>query len=94
MHKMMALTLLIFRQKLLTLFDPQAITKHIQFDVQIAENQQEVPVSKSKLLQISGNLISNAIKFTPTHGKVNVLLDYRKRETRPRCSGSVCATMA
>jgi signal transduction histidine kinase len=32
----------------------------------------EIPFSKNKILQIAGNLISNAIKFTPENGKVTV----------------------
>jgi len=36
---------------------------------------ERVPFPRNKLLQIAGNLISNAIKFTPKEGKVSVSLE-------------------
>lgn len=67
--------LTIFRDKLLKLYLPQAINKEISFDVNINPAQASIRFSKNKLLQLVGNLISNAIKFTPIHGKVMVELD-------------------
>lgn len=63
------------KQKLEKLYLPQALAKQIQFRVEVMGNNGLAPLSKNKLLQITGNLISNAIKFTPPMGKVEVELD-------------------
>ena len=70
----------IFREKLLKLFTPQALAKKIDFQVDVVPDQADIPFSKCKLLQIAGNLISNAIKFTPENGSVSVSLDLIERE--------------
>lgn len=64
-----------FKEKLLKLYFPQARTKNIQFEVNIVKRALGIPFSRNKLLQIAGNLISNAIKFSPNGGKVSVNLD-------------------
>lgn len=64
----------IFKDKLEKLFTPQAIPKDIRFTVSTLDQNETIPFSKNKLLQITGNLISNAIKFTPQHGTVTVEL--------------------
>ncbi|NNV54303.1 GAF domain-containing sensor histidine kinase [Limnovirga soli] len=64
----------ILREKLLRLYTPQAILKNIEYHVQITDGNAEAGFSKSKVLQIAGNVISNAIKFTPHFGKVLVEL--------------------
>ncbi|WP_226389606.1 GAF domain-containing sensor histidine kinase [Penaeicola halotolerans] len=65
------------QEKLLQLFVPQAKTKQIDFQVAISTPEEHTPFSKNKLLQIIGNLISNAIKFTESKGKVLVDLSFR-----------------
>jgi len=67
--------LLALKEKLLQLYYPQALSKNIIFEVNTGLNAAETPISKNKLLQIAGNIISNAIKFTPPYGKVTVKLD-------------------
>ncbi|MHA6247942.1 GAF domain-containing sensor histidine kinase [Pontibacter sp. CAU 1760] len=69
------LNLLQFKDKLEKLYTPQAKNKNINFAVAINPENGVVPFPKNKLLQISGNLISNAIKFTPPAGRVSVDLD-------------------
>ena len=64
-----------FRDKLKQLYDPQAVTKQLQLQVSVNQDTQYIPFSKNKLLQITGNLISNAIKFTPNKGRILVDLD-------------------
>lgn len=65
--------LMVLKDKLDKLFTPQAIPKNITFTVTIKTDfNVEVPFSKNKVLQIAGNLISNAIKFTGENGFVNV----------------------
>ncbi|KIO76339.1 histidine kinase [Pedobacter lusitanus] len=67
--------LLVFKEKLERLYLPQAMNKNINFQVSINEKNEHIPFIKNKLLQITGNLISNAMKFTPENGKVTVNLD-------------------
>ncbi|WP_295715917.1 GAF domain-containing sensor histidine kinase [Mucilaginibacter sp.] len=67
--------LLVFKDKLEKLYVPQAMNKRIRFTVNTSSASETIPFSKNKLLQITGNLISNAIKFTPDHGNVTVALD-------------------
>lgn len=67
--------LLALRNKLIHLYTPQAIPKNIQFSVDVKGGNESASLSKNKLLQIAGNLISNAIKFTPNDGYVTVTLE-------------------
>ena len=65
----------IFKDKLEQLYTPQAIHKRIDFSVYINSGSETVPFQRNKLLQITGNLISNAMKFTPENGKIGVGLE-------------------
>ncbi len=67
----------LFKEKLEKLYTPQAMNKNISFAVNISPSSAHVPFSKNKLLQITGNLISNAMKFTPDNGKVIVDLNLK-----------------
>lgn len=69
------LNLSTFKNKLEQLYALQAKNKNIEFVVNANTKAQETPFSKNKLLQITGNLISNALKFTAQNGKVTVELD-------------------
>lgn len=66
--------LLVLQEKLDMLYRPQAVNKNIHFAVEVGPSNHQIPFSKNKLLQIAGNLISNAIKFTPIDGEVIVNL--------------------
>lgn len=68
-------TLLTLKEKTLDMFGPQAITKNVTLTVSTTTAFAEVPFPKNQILQIIGNLISNAIKFTPAGGRVEVFLD-------------------
>lgn len=64
-----------FRAKLQELYEPQATCKKINLNININPDKKNIVFSKNKLLQINGNLISNAVKFTPSGGTINVDLD-------------------
>lgn len=64
----------IFKEKLETLYMPQAKAKNIFFKVSMGAVNRDVNFSKMKLMQITGNLISNAIKFSSDYGTVTVKL--------------------
>lgn len=66
--------LILFKDKLDRLYGPQAKHKNITLDIALDAANASVPFSKNKLLQITGNLISNAIKFTEAGGKIQVNL--------------------
>jgi len=74
------LNLKTFREKLEKLYIPQARSKTIDLSISISPETDNIPFSKSKLLQITGNLISNAIKFTATSGYVRVKLALVQKE--------------
>ncbi|MDR8389626.1 GAF domain-containing sensor histidine kinase [Aliifodinibius sp. S!AR15-10] len=62
------------REKLQELFAPQATAKDVELKITSTGDHQKLPFPKQKLLQIIGNLISNAIKFTQKDGRVSVTL--------------------
>jgi signal transduction histidine kinase len=65
----------LLRAKLDSLYAPQAKNKEINFDVSIKTGNRSENFSQNKLLQIIGNLVSNALKFTPKYGFVGVELE-------------------
>ena len=74
------LNLKTFREKLEKLYLPQAKSKNVKLSISISLETDTIPFSNSKLLQITGNLISNAIKFTPGEGRVDVKLALTQAE--------------
>lgn len=68
-------TLNTFKEKLEKLYAPQAANKQINLNFHIKVGQEQKPIPKNKLLQIAGNLITNAIKFTDQHGSIKVDLN-------------------
>lgn len=71
------LNLLSFKEKLLKLYQPQAKNKNIDFTVTITPETEKVTFSKNKLMQVTGNLISNSMKFTPDNGMIAVDLELK-----------------
>lgn len=84
--------LILFKEKLVKLYQPQAKHKDIALDVVLNAKNENVPFSKNKLLQITGNLISNAIKFTPNGGRITVGLDLAVNSERNLLKISVSDT--
>lgn len=72
----------IFKSKIEQLYTPQAIHKHIDFSVYAHPELASVDFPKNKLLQIAGNIISNAMKFTPENGKIRVELQMERQESK------------
>ena len=64
-----------FKERLEKLYLPQAKAKNLNFVINTSVETESINFSNIKLLQIAGNLISNAIKFTPAGGTVEVNLD-------------------
>lgn len=67
--------LITLSQKLLELYEPQARSKGVKLEVQHSDGNSNIPSPKNKILQIIGNVISNAIKFTPEEGTVSIKID-------------------
>lgn len=57
-------------QKIISLCQPQALFKNVQLIPEYPEEIKSELILKDNLLQIIGNLVSNAIKFSPENGKV------------------------
>lgn len=75
--------LVLLKDKLEKLYQPQARNKNISFKVFISPETATVPFSRNKLLQIIGNLISNSMKFTPEGGQVRVSLTLKTEKETP-----------
>ena len=85
-------TLRLFKEKLEKLFNPQALAKKVRFQILLQDEQHGISVPKNKLLQIVGNLISNAIKFTPEQGNMTLNLNHFTKEERSFLEISVTDT--
>ncbi|MBT8320004.1 MAG: GAF domain-containing protein [Gramella sp.] len=62
------------KEKLKKLYQLPCLSKNLDFQVITEPEHENFTISKQKLLGLIGNLISNAIKFTPSSGTVRVLL--------------------
>lgn len=67
-----------FCEKLKELYQPQARSKGMELNITTGEKTDQIFFSKSMLLQITGNLISNSIKFTGEGGMVYVEISVKE----------------
>ncbi|MEQ8539224.1 MAG: ATP-binding protein [Coleofasciculus sp. D1-CHI-01] len=63
---------------------PAADAKSIQIDSFLEPSQTVIKGDSDRLQQIFWNLLSNAIKFTPTHGQVNIYLEWLENAVQIR----------
>lgn len=63
------------KEKLQDLYGAQARQKNIFLTVSMLGRSTDIKFPKTKLLQIIGNIISNALKFTEENGTVSVTLE-------------------
>jgi signal transduction histidine kinase len=68
-----------FCDKLKELYQPQAKAKGVNLDISTSIKSKLITFSRSKLLQIVGNLVSNSVKFTPEGGSVSVELQLNEQ---------------
>jgi signal transduction histidine kinase/DNA-binding response OmpR family regulator len=61
-----------FMHSMVTYFEPQVRQKNLPIHIDLPEHSYSVSVDKGKLETILINLIGNAMKFTPDHGRVSV----------------------
>lgn len=65
------------KEQLLKLYAPQTHGKGIHLKIIVLHGENYNVQYKSKLLQIVGNLLSNSIKFTPSGGSIDVVIDWQ-----------------
>jgi|GEM_PF-2243004 len=62
------------------ILQPPAEKKGLQLVSVLPEGIPDVEVDVTRIVQLLGNLINNAIKFTPSGGKITVAVERRERE--------------
>ncbi len=62
-------------QKVIDMYAPLALEKNIRLEVKNLGDSQDVNFPKNKLMQLIGNLVSNALKFTPSGGSIKIVLN-------------------
>lgn len=75
---------------------PQALKKGIQLETWFPGNALQVQADAERLKQVVVNLLANAVKFTPPHGKITVSVSPRpsSRKSTPRATASPSTTLA
>ena len=63
-------------------FRNRAEEKRVQLDLALATNNDLIVADETRIRQIVLNLLANAIKFTPTGGRVNVAVEVEHKQAR------------
>jgi signal transduction histidine kinase len=63
-------------------FLPQAERRHIKFEVASPPADLAIAADRVRIVQLLGNLIGNALKFTPEGGRVAVRISTEERQVR------------
>ncbi len=66
--------------------DLSAKEKGVNFSIELDDNLPKASFDRDKIIQVLTNLVSNAIKFTPEHGRVSVAARCRSEELVIRVS--------
>ncbi|EOZ99065.1 histidine kinase response regulator hybrid protein [Indibacter alkaliphilus LW1] len=80
------LNLELLKGKLLDMYGVQAKQKEVNLSISLNQEHGHLPFNKNKMLQVIGNLISNAIKFTSSGGDVSVNLDLEEVDEKKNLS--------
>ncbi len=59
-------------QQARAVFEHQAAQKGVNLDVKVAEGLPPVEVDEARLAQVMGNLLSNALRYTPVGGRIEL----------------------
>lgn len=57
--------------------EPEAAAKSIALDYETAGELPRVPCDRDRVLQVLSNLVANAVRFTPPHGRVRIRAEAR-----------------
>ena len=69
-------------QEALELLEPMAVQKNLRLERELPSERLDIDCDRERVLQVFGNLIGNAIKFTPEGGTIKVRAEMRGDETR------------
>jgi len=64
----------------LDMFDPQAKKKNINLDIAITEGLKPLRANPIRVRQMLDNLVGNAIKYTPDHGKISIAMSMHENQ--------------
>jgi signal transduction histidine kinase len=69
-------------QEVIDLHSPLALESGVTLEAEVSGGRVLVSCDRHRLLQVLGNLVANAIKFTPDGGRVTVRVDEQDRAVR------------